>query len=467
MTSGLFPVLVATFLLIESFDGWESVTYMAEETKNPEKNIPRALMWGTLAVWIASMGVHVISFGVVPWENLLGSAAPLSLLFSKIFSASLDLPLRIGIFLALVGSAAGGVISMPRLLLALARDKLFLTQFAAVHPRFKTPYKAIIFQTLASLAIIGITIGNYEKLLSLFVPLALMLYTVTILTVPTLRKKLPMVHRPFKVPFANIGPYVVSLIFLILGGVWISIEARAFALLLLGFSILLLGLPLYFLIELYYDPEMITEIRDLTARIGLISEKIFFPGQVQQEMFQWLGDLEGKSVLEFGCGTGTLTLSISEKVGPRGTVFATDLSINNLKIAKKRLERQVWQSHKLIHGKVYVIHDSQHTVRVHPQITRADAIISFGMLSYLQDVDSILADMYKLIPDGGKICFVDYVDFFKVLPNPEWLSSNAEIERIFRKAGFSVRVQRKRGMFGLWKYVFLYGIKLQYDVPVI
>ena len=462
---GALPILVAMFLLVESFAGWESVTYMAEETVNPKKNIPRALVWGTLLVGLCSMAVHVIALGVVRWESLLGSPAPLRMIFSVIFPANWDLWLRIGIFLTLVGSAAGGVTSVPRLLLAMARDKLFLTQFAVVHPKFKTPYKAIILQAIASVFIIGLTIGHFERLLSLFVPLALILYTVTMLAVPVLRKRLPDMERPFKMPFGSVGPYFIGLIFIGLIVVWITIEPQALTMLALGGSFVLFGLPLYLLIELYYDPKMITSVRDLTAHLELLTEKLFFPKKIQNEIFAWLGDLKGKFVLEFGCGVGTLTVKLAEKVGPEGAVYATDLSLNNLKIAKKRIEREMWRSHELIHGTVHVLHDEKHMERVHPHVTYADAIVSFGMLSYIQDIERVLKEMYALLPETGRICFVEYVDYFKLLPNPEWLEDNAEIEKIFRKAGFSVHVMRKKSLF--WNYVFLYGLKLKDNVPVV
>ncbi|MBS3164976.1 amino acid permease [Candidatus Woesearchaeota archaeon] len=462
---GMLPVAVAGFFFFEALFGWESVTYLAEETQNPERNIPKALMRGTLLVGLASFGVHLISYGVVPWQSLAGSQAPLALVISRLFPVSYELPLRIGVFLMLVGSAAGGVVSMPRLLLALARDRLFLTQMGAVHPRFHTPYRAIAFQAIASMVIIGLTIGRLQKLLSLLVPLGLLLYAATVLAVPALRKKHPYADRPFKVPLARLGPYATVLFFVALVAVWLHVESLALPLLLLGASLVLVGLPLYLLIEMYYDPEMITSARDLTAHVALFSEGLLIPRSVRQEIFAWFGDLRGKSVLEFGCGTGTLTLQLAESVGADGVVFATDLSVNNLKIAKRRIEQEVWRSHALLHGRVHIIHDHQHTVRVHPRVSSIDAAVSFGMLSYIQEVDKVLGEIRALLPEGGKICFVEYVDYFKILPNPEWLGRNVEIERIFRKSGFSVQVQRRRGL--LWNYVFLYGIKSRIDVPVV
>jgi len=60
---------------------------------------------------------------------------------------------------------------------------------------------------------------------------------------------------------------------------------------------------------------------------------------------------------------------------------------------------------------------------------------------------------------------VEYVDYFWIMPNVKWLSSNAEVESIFREAGFSVQVQRKKKLF--WSYLIIYGIKTDENVPYI
>ena len=80
-------------------------------------------------------------------------------------------------------------------------------------------------------------------------------------------------------------------------------------------------------------------------------------------------------------------------------------------------------------------------------------------------MEKVLNDLNDIMPEGGKICFVDYGDFFHVLPNVDWLATNEMIEKIFRQNGFSVRVKRKKGL--LWNYIFIYGMKSDIDVPYI
>ena len=67
-----------------------------------------------------------------------------------------------------------------------------------------------------------------------------------------------------------------------------------------------------------------------------------------------------------------------------------------------------------------------------------------------------------ILPKHGKICMVEYVDYFFVIPNVKLLSNNSDIEKIFREAGFSVHVKRKRML--LWSYVIIYGIKSREDI---
>ena len=117
------------------------------------------------------------------------------------------------------------------------------------------------------------------------------------------------------------------------------------------------------------------------------------------------------------------------------------------------------------HEHVIIIHDEHQVNRVHPDIPHVDSIVSMGMMGYMQDVKKILREMWELMPYGGRIVFVDYADFFKVIPNVAWLSKDSTIERIFREAGFSVFVTRKKGLF--WNYIYVYVIKFRKDIPYV
>jgi len=449
--------------MAESFFGWEGATYLAEETQEPEKVIPKAIVIGTIIVAVLGVFVTLISLGVIPWKILADSSAPLSVVSESLLGGIGTNLINIGIFISLVGSAAGGIVTMPRLILALARDKLFIAQFASIHEKFKTPYKAIIFQTIVSLLIFGMTFGKYKSLLSLVLPLGFVMYFFIILSVILLRKKEPLIPRTIKVPFVKIGSFFLMAFIAILLAIWIfpdfgSINYGALNIIKFGLSLIFVGVPIYMLLEIYYNPDTIIKISDSLAYLTLWMERFILPKGIRRELLVLLGDVKGKKVLEFGCSVGTFTLYLAQAVNPNGRVYATDLSKRDLFITKKRLMKRG-------HSHVVVIHDEHQINRVHPSIPHVDAIVSVGMMGYLQDVKKVLKEMRELLPYGGKIVFLDYVDFFKIIPNVAWLSNDRTIEKIFREAGFSVFVSRRKGLF--WNYVYVYGIKFHENIPYI
>ncbi|MBI1936431.1 amino acid permease [Candidatus Woesearchaeota archaeon] len=455
---GASSIVITMFFIIESFFGWESATYLSEETKEPEKTIPIAIIAGTLIVGILGILVTAVSLGIIPWRILSSSGAPLSNVSGIILGNFGMRMVNIGIFASLIGAAASGIITMPRLILALARDKLFIAQLSDIHEKLNTPYKAILFQAFVSLAVFVMALGKYKALLSLLLPLGLLMYTFVIIAVPILRRKEPRLPSLFRVPFAALTSAVLMAFFVIMIAVWVQQDAGSINSLKLGASLIFVGIPIYLLLNVYYNPDAIIRINDALAYLTLITEKIILPKKVRKEIIALLGDIKNRKLLEFGCSVGTLTMHLAEAVGPDGTVYATDLSRIELAIARKRLLKKG-------HTHVYVVHDEHQVNRVHPSIPHVDAIVSIGMMGYLQDVRKVLKEMRSLLPYGGKIVLMDYADFFKVIPNVAWLSSNMAIEKVFRDAGFSVFVTRKKGLF--WNYIFVYGIKFHENVPYI
>lgn len=471
-TGGLSPILVTMFFIAEGFFGWEAASYLSEETKNPEKIIPRSLVIATTIVSVLVLATVIVCLGLINFRTLASSSAPIvdsaRAVFGWLGPEALNRVMdafRLGVYLTMLGCAAGTVVTMPRLILALARDKLFLKQFSEIHPKYSTPHKAIYFQFIVGILILLIGFGNYTILLSLLVPLGFIMYAFTLLSVPLLRFRKPEIKREFKAPLGKVLPFFVVVLFFALVFLWVLNTEGAVKIFGMGLSLILLGVPLYILIGLYNDPHMITDVNDLLAYLTLLTESINIPKSVVKEIMTHIGALEGKEVLEYGCGVGTLTTKLAKAIGPSGTLYATSFSKNHLSISSKRFNRAKWVSNDRIHARVRFIHDIEHTSRVHPEVGRVDAIVSIGMISYVQDLNRVLNDFNKLLPENGRICFVDYGDFFHVIPNVDWLEKNSEIEKRFRAAGFSVQVKRKKAL--LWSHIFIYGIKSSQNVGFI
>jgi len=451
----VFPasaILITIFFIAETFFGWETATFLAEETKDGKRVMPKVLILGTVLIGLIATVFVFTSIGSINWSIFGQSSAPLmdlGMLYYGDFGRQIFTLL---VYLAIIGSVAGWIVSAPRLVLAMSRDRLFLSQFAKIHPKYHTPHYAIIFQTVLTSIIVFAGAGSYNTLLLLLVPIVLTMYSAVILSVIVLRYKKPNVKRYYKAPFGNVGPIILVLIMISLIIMWLVHEPGSLRSLFLGLSFIATGIPIYFLLELYYNPKSIRRTNDILAYLVLWTERLALPIKVRKEIIRLLGNIKGKTVLEFGCSVGTLTMHLAEEVGKNGKVYATDISEKDIKIAQKRLEKKG-------HKHVKVIHDLQHHSRVHPDVPTIHTAVSVGTMGYVKDVHTVLKHMNQRLKKGARICFVDYDKFFDIIPNKEWLGDDKKINKIFENAGFKVKIERKQGF--AWKYIFIYGNKVK------
>lgn len=445
-----YTIYLTLFFIAETFFGWESATLLAGEVKEGHKVVPKALIIGTIIISIICLLFVLSAFGSADIGIFGNSKAPLTEL-GRIHYGDIGVTIfTLLVYLSIIGSVADWAISAPRLVLSLAKDKLFLTQFADIHPKFNTPYKAIIFQTIVSIILVIAGAGNYHTLLELLVPLLLVMYSVVMITLVVLRVKRPDIKRYYRAPFGIIGPILVVLFFISLMIMWIIHTPSAWPTIRLGLSFIIFGYPIYFLLQMYHDPKMIVGVNDFFAYITLYTEKIFLPIKVREEILLLLGDIKNKSILEYGCSVGGLTLHLAEAVGPTGKVFATDLSERELVIVRRRIQREG-------HTHVEVMHDPLLHSRVHQHVPNVNGIVSVGMMGYVQQVEHVLRGLNRRLKHGDRIVVLDYDKFFYFIPNIPWLSSDDEIKKVFNTCGFNVGVVRKQGRF--WQYIYIYGIK--------
>ncbi|HLC46630.1 MAG TPA: amino acid permease [Candidatus Nanoarchaeia archaeon] len=461
-------LFTTVFLISETFFGLESVTFLAGETKDPERVLPKVLVTATIIISVMALLLVLTSLASVHWKVFGGTDALTDPTEIRFFGEHVTAPyaylayimfgktgmdiMVIVTYLVIMGAAAGWVVTSPRLILSLAEDKLFPPQFSKIHPKLGTPYKAIIFQAIvaAVFVVIGFQGKGYETLLSILIPLVLIMMSAVILTVPILRRTKPDIARPFKMPWANAGSIILVLFNLFLLTVWIFEKGgEAWHLLSIGATLIITGVPFYFLIEMYYDPKAIAEVNDMFAYVAVMTERIMLPRKVRETIFQMLGDLRGKRVLEYGCNVGTLTQHLAEAVKPGGRVYALSHLKYSSVIARKRMTKKG-------HTHVDIMHDPVPN-RILPETPQSDAAVSLGQLGYVQQTEEVLTQINRRLKVYDKICFVDYDKFFDIIPNIDWLSDDGKIQEIFRKAGFDVEVMRKQGF--AWQYIYIFGEK--------
>jgi len=204
-------LFVTIFFISETFFGHESVCFLAEEIKNPKVVLPKALVQGTYAIIVIVLTLVIASLGVIPAKEFGQLNAPYAHLAGIVMGPWAVPIVTVATYLVIIGAAAGWIITGPRLLLALTRDKLFPQKFKEIHPIYGTPYKAIAFQTVATCTFVLLAFNGsgYKTLLELLVPLVLIMLTAVLLSVTVLRYKRPDIKRDFLVPFGKVGPLIV------------------------------------------------------------------------------------------------------------------------------------------------------------------------------------------------------------------------------------------------------------------
>ncbi|MBD3289024.1 amino acid permease [candidate division KSB1 bacterium] len=171
-TSGsgnIFTLIVAGVAATTwSYAGFPNVLYMAGEIKNPQRNLPKALISSVLGIMAAYVLISLASSAIVPHNALIAESGRFANPFQYLpgIAAIAGGFLAIAAFISMIGATNACIMVQPRIEYAIAKDGLFFPIFARVHPKFNTPYASILLQS--GLAIILLFIGDIENLLGYF-----------------------------------------------------------------------------------------------------------------------------------------------------------------------------------------------------------------------------------------------------------------------------------------------------------
>lgn len=445
LIGGISIIFVTLFFIAETFFGWETATFLAEKVKNPRKIMPKVLIRATVTISIVVVLFVIASKSIIHWSVLGNSLTPLSDLATVIYGAIVGKWYGLLVYLAIIGSVAGWIVASPNLIIALAKDKLFIPQLSKIHPKTKTPYKAIIFQTILTSFLVIVGAGNYEALLHLLVPLVLLLYASVVISLLVIRKKFKDFERPYTAPLGTVGPIFLIIFSVGLLVLWGTTASHAISTLSILFSFLLFSIPMFLLLFFHYDPRATIRFKNETAVISLFFERIFFPKRIHKKVLA-NAKIEGNVILELGASSGLLSRDIA-KMNPKEQII-----IEQSEHLKKIIQKRAKGEHN-----VTVLVDEHLISRVHPSVKKVDEIFSFGLLSDLQSEKQFIQTLYDILPENGRIHFFDYVDLYKVIPNKQLLSDPEALKDLFREAGFAIKISKYKGLF--WNYLVIDGIK--------
>ena len=166
-TGGLNGFVLAVAAALWAFDGWSDLNMVAEEVRDPERNIPLAMIGGFGVIAALYLVVSVAVQYVLAASTIAGSASPMSdAVRNSAAGTAAVIIVSAAIVIALLTSLNGVAMSGARMAYALARDGNFFNQLAKVHPGFHTPHVATVIQALLSVGFL-LAGGNFRQLFTL------------------------------------------------------------------------------------------------------------------------------------------------------------------------------------------------------------------------------------------------------------------------------------------------------------
>lgn len=235
---GFGVALVAVFW---AFDGWNNINYVAGEIRDPGRNLPLALVSGTVLITLLYFLTNYVYFMALPLEQITGVVR-----IAEKSATAMHGPTAAGLISAMVlisvlGALNGAIFVGPRVYYAMARDGLFFRRVGRVHPRFHTPAFALVVQALWA-ALLALT-GTFEQLFTYAMFVGILFWMAAALAVFTLRRKQPDLPRPY----LTWGyPVVPALFVLALFGVLLNTVVKKPVPSLIGLAFVILGIPVFY-----------------------------------------------------------------------------------------------------------------------------------------------------------------------------------------------------------------------------
>lgn len=232
--------LLAIIAGLFAFGGWHMVTYNAEETINAQKTIPRALMLGTVIVTLCYIALNAVYLYVLPLDKVISSTRIAADAADKLLGSGGGAIMSGIVVFSTFGAVSGIVLAGPRVYYSMAQDGLLFRWIGDIHPKYKTPHKAIIVQAIWS-SVLVVT-GTYRVLFTRVVYTEWVFFGLMAVGLFLLRRR-PGIKRFYNIWGYPLVPalFIIASFIVVINQV-ISDPAES----VLGFSLVAVGLPVYF-----------------------------------------------------------------------------------------------------------------------------------------------------------------------------------------------------------------------------
>ena len=254
---GLALVAAIAFALQGAFwayDGWNKVTYIAGEVKDPQRNIPRALFVGMLIVTAIYLLMNLAYAYVLPIDAMAQSKLVAADVAEKCFAGGARW-IAVAVMISTLGATNSIILTSARVYFSMSRQNVFPRFIGNAHPRFHTPGASLLVQGVWSVLLL--LSGTFDTLTDTLIFVSWIFYAVGTYGVFVLRRKFPDLPRPYKVPGYPFVPWIfvifaaIYLVFTIYNDITIYREAvahgkHAMINSAFGAALVLIGTPIYF-----------------------------------------------------------------------------------------------------------------------------------------------------------------------------------------------------------------------------
>jgi APA family basic amino acid/polyamine antiporter len=258
--SGFMAALIAT---LWAYDGWSDVTMVAGEVRRPERSLPIALIGGLFIVGALFMITNAAMQYILPAAQIAASERPavaaLTVVAGSAGAGFVAAAMAISIFVTLNGTIMSGA----RVPFAAARDRLFFSQFAHIHPRFQSPSTSLLVQGLLSTLLL-LFLSRFQQFFELAVFAEWLFYMLSASTVFVYRCTRPDAPRPYKVWGY---PWLPAIFVVCAAAILVSSYASNLKGSLMGTALILLGLPVLWLVR-RLNPVSFATLDEMTNEAG-------------------------------------------------------------------------------------------------------------------------------------------------------------------------------------------------------
>ena len=242
-TNVIIAALFSQVYISYAYTGWNAAGYIAEEVAEPSKNLPRAILLGTLGVTVLYVALNCFYALALPAPELVGRedvAEIARLAAEKAFGARVANPLSMAVGLMLLSTLSAYILTGPRILFAMARRRQFPSFAGKLSKRAQTPVVATVVQVCWSLVLLWLS--DFENLM-VYASVGLALFSMlSVSSIYILRWKAPDIPRPFRTPGYPLTPAFFLVFTTLLTGAafYTRVEASSYAL-----GAMLIGIPVY------------------------------------------------------------------------------------------------------------------------------------------------------------------------------------------------------------------------------